>query len=209
MFLSLSLSLYIYISSCQYFHPAIDLCLNLSIHLCIDLSIYLSVCPSVCLPACLSVCLAVCLSICLGIYVSSKSQQKQARASKSKQKQARINEAGPKGSKTTLNATPLLRVGPKGHKHRMSIHFDVTLGSIGRPRAPQSSSETPPGTPQGAPRHILAPSSNKSHHRCSKSTKNSSPKAPKSSVFSSLWRTVSHTFNAFLENSEYAIRSCL
>ena len=42
-----------------------------------------------------------------------------------------------------------------------------------------------------------------------KSTNNSSPKAPKSSVFSSLWRTVSHTFNAFLENSEHAIRSCL
>ena len=98
---------------------------------------------------------------------------------------------------------------PKDHKHRMSIHFDVTLGGPGRPGAPQGSSETPPGTPQGAPRHILAPSSNKGHNRCSKSTKNNSPKAPKSSVFGSLWRTVSHTFNAFLENSEYAIRSCL
>ena len=107
----LHFSSYFLQSSALVGYPAIHLCLNLSIHLCIYLSIYLSVCPSACLPACLSVCLAVCLSICLGIYVSSKSQQKQARASKSKQKQARINEAGPKGSKTTLNATPLLRVG--------------------------------------------------------------------------------------------------
>ena len=161
LYLSLSLYIYIYISSCQYFHPAIDLCLNLSIHLSIRfyLSIYLSICLSACLPACLSVCLAVCLSICLGIYVSSKSQQKQARANKSKQKQAITTNLDRKALQQH-STRPLCyelgcKCGPKGHKHRMSIHFDVTLGSLGRLEAPQSSSETPPGTPQGAARHLF------------------------------------------------------
>ena len=154
----LHFSSYLLQSSALVGYPAIHLCLNLSIHLCIYLSICLSVCPSVCLPAFQSVWLSVCLSVSVSMS-RSKSQQKQARASKSKQKQARMNEAGPKGSKTTLNATPLLRVGlqvwAQEHKHRMSTHFDVTLGGPGRPGATQSSSEMPPGTPQGPPRHLL------------------------------------------------------
>ena len=162
----LHFSSYLLQSSALVGYPAIHLCLNLSIHLCIYLSICLSVCMSVCLsvclsaclPACLSVCLAVCLSICLGIYVSSKSQQKQARASKSKQKQAITTNLDRKALKQH-STRPLCyelgcKCGPKGHKDRMSIHFDVTLGGPGRPGAPQSSSETPPGTPQGAPRHL-------------------------------------------------------
>ena len=127
-------------------------------YLSICLSIYLSVCLSVCLPACLSVCLADCLSIYLGIYVSCKSQQKQARASKSKQKQARIKHLDRKALQQHSTRPLCYELGckcaPKGHKHQVSIHFDVTLGSLGHPGTPQSSSETPPGTPQGAPRHL-------------------------------------------------------
>ena len=143
----------------------------------------------------------------LFLYGESKQEkQKQGKASKN---QGSWTKGHPKHS-TRLRCYELgCKCEHKGHKHLFCTHFDVTLGGLGRQRAPQSSSETPPGTPQGPPRHIPAPSSNKSHHRCSKSTKNSSPKAPESSVFSSLWRTVSHTFDGFLENSEYAIRSCL
>ena len=82
----------------------------------------------------------------------------------------------------------------------------AALGAQGLPKAPQKRHR---GHPKELQDTSLAPCSNKSHHRCSKSTQNDSPKAPKSIVFWSLWRTVSHTFNVFLENSEYAIRSCL
>ena len=109
---------------------------------------------------------------------------------------------------------PLLRelgfnCGLKEHKNPVSILFDVTLGSLGRPRAPQSSSEMPPGGTRRDPRQLPGTIQQQKLPQIQKSTKKDSPRAPKSSVFWRLWRTVSHTFNSFLETSKYAIRSCL
>ncbi len=100
-------------------------------------------------------------------------------------------------------------MGPKGTNiecQSILTSLWAALGAQGLPKAPQKRHR---GHPKELQDTSLAPCSNKSHHRCSKSTKNDSPRAPKSSVFWSLWRTVSDTFNGFLENSEYAIRSCL
>ena len=143
--------------------------------------------------------------------------QEPAKASQSQQKQAKANKnerSWTKGPPKSTQRDPFATswaasVLPKGtHIKSPSILTSLwaALGTQGLPKAPQKRHR---GHPKELQDTSLAPCSNKSHCRCSKSTQNDSPKAPKSIVFWSLWRTVSHTFNVFLENSEYAIRSCL
>ena len=150
--ISIQLSIYVWIYLFIYLPIYLPISLSLSIY------IYLSICLSACLPFCLSVCLSVCLSISVSMYLAraSKSKQEPTKASKSKQEWTRPDQRTPKKHSAQPFYCELgCKRGPEGHKHRVTIHFDVTLDSLGRPRAPQSSSETTPGAPRRAPRHLL------------------------------------------------------